>query len=50
MSESEEAKLHGEVILMWMRNIGRPHIIKRIMKRMYKCLLGALTIGGNDEK
>ena len=40
MSELEEAKLHDEVILMWMRNTGKPYIITKIMKRMYKCLWG----------
>ena len=50
MSESEEAKLHDEVILMWARNIGKPYIIKRIMKRMYRCLLGALIIRDNNER
>ena len=51
MSESQEAKLHEEVILMWNRNVGKRYIIKRIMKRMFKCLNGSLrAIKINDEK
>jgi len=51
ISESQEAKLHEEVILMWNRNIGKRYIVKRIMKRMFKCLNGHLgTIKINDEK
>ena len=30
MSELEEAKLHDEVILMWMRNTGKPYIITKL--------------------
>jgi len=51
ISESQEAKLHDEVILMWNRNVGKRYIVKRIIKRMFKCLNGSLrAMEINDEK
>ena len=40
MSEEEEARLHDEVILMWIRNVGKSYIVKRIFNRMLRCLWG----------
>ena len=38
MSESQEAVLRQQVILMWSRNPGKPYILRRIFRRFMRCL------------
>ena len=41
MSELEESVVRSQAILMFARNQGKPHVVKRVMKRFLKCLKGA---------
>jgi hypothetical protein len=37
-TEAQEARLHDEAILLLMRNVGKPYIWSRVLKRLLKCL------------
>ena len=38
MSEAQEAVVRQQALLMIERNQGRPHILRRVVKRFLKCL------------
>ena len=38
VSEAQESVVRQQTIIMLERNTGRPHIVKRILKRFMKCI------------
>ena len=42
MTEKEESTVRSQTILMIQRNIGKPYISKRVLKRFTRCVKGLL--------